>query len=281
METNVFFSIAKKEIMDNIRNKWIIIISVMFALLTLVVSYFGSIFSQGWQDLGGTIATMMAFVEYLIPIIALMLGYATIIGEIERGSMSSLLSLSVTRFEIILGKYLGLAAVLAFTILVGFGVAGLVIAANVSNVNYIEYLIFIGATIMFGLIFLSISLFFSTLFKKRSSAIGGAVLIWFSFLFIIPIIFTGVLVAIAGLDKLMVGSVPNWYYGLELFNPVSVYSYVISLNVVPLNQIAQQNNTVTSIYPSFISNWLLVPILIIWIIVFFFLAYWRFNKQDI
>jgi Cu-processing system permease protein len=281
MKTNVFFSIAKKEIMDNIRNKWIIIISVMFALLTLVVSYFGSIFSQGWQDLGGTIATMMAFVEYLIPIIALMLGYATIIGEIERGSMSSLLSLSVTRFEIILGKYLGLAAVLAFTILVGFGVAGLVIAANVTNVNYIEYLIFIAATIMFGLIFLSISLFFSTLFKKRSSAIGGAVLIWFSFLFILPIIFTGVLVAIAGLDKLMVGSVPNWYYGLELFNPVSVYSYVISLNVVPLNQIAQQNNTITSIYPSFISNWLLVPILIIWIIVFFFLAYWRFNKQDI
>jgi Cu-processing system permease protein len=281
MKTNVFFSIAKKEIMDNIRNKWIIIISVMFALLTLVVSYFGSIFSQGWQDLGGTIAAMMTFVEYLIPIIALMLGYATIIGEIERGSMSSLLSLSITRFEIILGKYLGLAAVLAFTILVGFGVAGLVIAVNVTNVNYIEYLIFIGATIMFGLIFLSISLFFSTLFKKRSSAIGGAVLIWFSFLFIIPIIFTGVLVAIAGLDNLMVGSVPNWYYGLELFNPVSVYSYVISLNVVPLNQIAQQNNTITSTYPSFISNWVLVPILIIWIIVFFFLAYWRFNKQDI
>jgi Cu-processing system permease protein len=281
MKTNVFFSIAKKEIMDNIRNKWIIIISVMFALLTLVVSYFGSIFSHGWQDLGGTIATMMTFVEYLIPIIALMLGYATIIGEIERGSMSSLLSLSVTRFEITLGKYLGLAAVLAFTILVGFGVAGLVIAANITNVNYIEYLIFIGATILYGLIFLSISLFFSTLFKKRSSAIGGAVLIWFSFLFIIPIVFTGVLVAITGLDQLMVGSIPNWYYGLELFNPVSVYSYVISLNVVPLNQIAQQNSTITSTYPSFISNWLIVPILIIWILIFFFLAYWRFNKQDI
>jgi len=281
MQTNVFLSIAKKEIMDNIRNKWIIIVSVMFALLTLVVSYFGSIFSHGWQDLGGTIATMMTFVEYLIPIIALMLGYATIIGEIERGSMSSLLSLSVTRFEIILGKYLGLAAVLAFTILVGFGVAGLVIAANVTNVNYIEYLIFICATILYGLIFLSISLFFSTLFKKRSSAIGGAVLIWFAFLFIIPIVFTGVLVASIGLDKLMVGSVPNWYYGLELFNPVSVYSYVISLNVVPLNQIAQQNSTVTITYPSFISNWLILPILLIWITVFFFLAYWRFKKQDI
>jgi len=273
MKTDVIISIAKKEIMDNIRNKWIILVSVMFALLTLAVSYFGSVGSTGWQDLGGTIVIMIVFVEYLIPIIALMLGYATIIGEIERGSMSSLLSLSVTRFEITLGKFLGLAAVLAFTILVGFGVAGLVIAANVTNVNYIAYLIFIGATIIYGLIFLSISLFFSTLFKKRSSAIGGAVLIWFSFLFIIPIVLTGVL------DKLMVGL--NWYYGLDVINPVSAYFYFIALNVVPLNQIAQQNNTVTSIYPSFISNWVLVPILIIWIIVFFFLAYWRFKKQDI
>ena len=29
--------IAKKEIMDNIRNKWIIIITLIFAILTIVV----------------------------------------------------------------------------------------------------------------------------------------------------------------------------------------------------------------------------------------------------
>jgi Cu-processing system permease protein len=281
MDATILISIAKKEIMDNIRSKWIIIVSVMFALLTLVVSFYGSLTSPGWQNFGMTIATMLTFVEYLIPIIALMLGYATIIGEIERGSMSSLLSLAATRFEIILGKFLGLAAVLAFTTFVGFGIAGLVIAANVSNVNYAEYLIFIGATILYGLIFLSISLFFSTIFKKRSSAIGGAILTWFSFLFIIPIIFTGILVASVGLNSLMSGSIPGWYYGLELLNPVSVYSYLISLNVVPLTQLAAQTSEITITYPSFISNWVILPILLIWIGVFFSLAYWRFNKQDI
>jgi Cu-processing system permease protein len=106
MQTKVFLSIAKKEIMDNIRNKWIILVSVMFALLSLVVSYFGSLGSSGWQSLGFTISGMTELGSFLISIVAFMLGYATIIGEIERGSMSALLSLSATRFEILVGKFL-------------------------------------------------------------------------------------------------------------------------------------------------------------------------------
>ncbi|GAG19406.1 unnamed protein product, partial [marine sediment metagenome] len=140
MELNIIFSIAKKEILDNVRNKWIIILTIIFASLTLVVSYFGSIFSQGWQDFGVTISGMMSLVQFLIPIIGLMLGYAAIIGEIEKGSMSSLLSLPADRLEILLGKFFGLGGILSFTTFIGFGVAGIIIAANVSGVNYADYL---------------------------------------------------------------------------------------------------------------------------------------------
>ena len=196
MKAQVMFSIAKKEILDNIRNKWIIILSIIFALLTIVVSYFGSLFSQGWQDLGLTIAGMLSLVEFLIPIIALMLGYAAIIGEIERGSMSSLLALPTLRLEVVVGKFIGLACVLTVTICVGFGVAGVIIAAMVTEVNYVEYLVFIVATLLLGLVFLSLALFFSTVFKKRSTAMGGAVLLWFVFNMILPIIMSGLLVSI-------------------------------------------------------------------------------------
>ena len=59
MILNSIFIIAKKEILDNVRNKWIIILTIIFASLALVVSYFGSIFSQGWQNFGATISGMM------------------------------------------------------------------------------------------------------------------------------------------------------------------------------------------------------------------------------
>jgi len=281
MQTNVIYSIAKKEIMDNIRNKWIILVSAMFALLTLVVSYFGSLASRGWQDLGVTISGMASLVTFLVPIIALMLAYATIIGEIERGSMNSLLSLSATRFEIIIGKFLGLAGVLCFTIIIGFGAAGLMIAANVSNVNYADYGIFIGATMLLGLVFLSVALFFSTLFNKRSTAMGGAIFLWFLFNIILPIVFIGLLATSIDITEFALGNpivVPDWYHALNLFNPTSVYSSLLTTAIGP---VSSMNASSMIPAPSWYSSGLLIGVLLAWVIVFFALAVWRFQRKDI
>jgi len=281
MQNNVILSIAKKEIMDNIRNKWIILVSVMFALLTLVVSYFGSLGSNGWQNLGLTISGMASLVTFLVPIIALMLAYATIIGEIERGSMNSLLSLSATRFEIIIGKFLGLAGVLCFTIFIGFGAAGLMIAANVSNVNYADYGIFIGVTMLLGMVFLSVALFFSTIFNKRSTAMGGAIFLWFLFNIILPIVFIGLLAASIDISKFVMGNsivVPDWYHALNLFNPTSVYSSLLTTAIGPVSS-ANASSMIPA--PSWYSSGLLIGVLLAWIIVFFVLAVWRFRRKDI
>ena len=121
------FIVAKKEIMDNVRNRWIIIVTIIFSILTIAMSAVGSFYSEGWQDLGVTIGLMMSIVQLLVPIIALMLGYAAIIGEIEKGSMNALLSFSVTRLEVVLGKFLGLGSVLAVSIFVGYSFAGIVL----------------------------------------------------------------------------------------------------------------------------------------------------------
>jgi Cu-processing system permease protein len=281
MQTNVIYSIAKKEIMDNIRNKWIVLVAVMFAILTLVVSYFGSLGTSGWQDLGITISGMTQLGSFLISIVAFMLGYATIIGEIERGSMSALLSLSANRFEIVVGKFLGLGAVLCLTILIGYGVAGIVIALNISNVDYLEYLIFIGLTMVFGLVFLTIAIFFSTVFSKRSTALGGAIFLWFLFNIILPIVFVGLLATTIDFTQVTLEStitVPDWYFALNLFNPISIYSSLISITISPV-----QSSTGSGFIPnpSWYSTGLLMSVLLAWIIVFFIVAVWRFQRKDI
>ncbi|MBN1280965.1 MAG: ABC transporter permease [Candidatus Thermoplasmatota archaeon] len=281
MQSTVIVSIAKKEIMDNIRNKWIILVSVMFAILTLVFSYFGSFGGQGWQDLGMTISIMANIVTFLVPIIGLMLGYVAILGEVERGSMNSLLSLSMTRLEIVVGKFLGLAAVLCFTILVGFGAAGLLIAANVSSVDFLEYSLFIGATMMLGLVFLGMAIFFSTVFSKRSTALGGAIFIWFLFQMILPIVFLGMLIATVDISSVVPGSsisVPGWYHGLTLMNPISIYSSFLTLSLGP---VASMETSLLIPLPEWYSSGLLVGILVLWILLFFILAAWRFQRQDI
>jgi Cu-processing system permease protein len=278
MKIDTVTSIAKKEIMDNIRNKWIILVSIMFAILTLVVSYFGSLMSHGWQNLGVTISGMTFLVTLLISIIGFMLGYAAIIGEIESGSMSALLSLTATRFEIAMGKFLGLGSVLCFTVLAGFGAAGIVIGLNVSNVDYLQYLGFIGMTMVFGLVFLSVALFFSTVFSKRSTALGGTIFLWFLFIIILPIVFVGLLATAINLLNIAQESIPTWYYVLELFNPVSVYSALIGITIGPVSSMTGEGNVP---YPSWYSPGLLLGVLVVWILLFFILASWRFNQKDV
>ena len=222
--------IAKKEIMDNIRNKWIIFMTGLFAFLTLIISYFGS-FGGGWQSVGLTIAGMMSLVQYLIPIIALMLSYGAVVGEIERGSMSAFLSLPVKRFEIILGKFLGLSSVLAVSIIAGFGIAGIIIGINVGEINIGEYLFFLISSILLGMVFVCLGLFASSFFKRRSTSMGMAVFLWFFFTMIWSVITIGVASMIVDIGSIATGSIPDWYYAIEMINPLSSYNGLVSVNI--------------------------------------------------
>jgi Cu-processing system permease protein len=272
--------IAKKEIMDNVRNLWIIIMTIIFAVLTIAMSAVGSYFSEDWQSLDVTVALMMSIVQLLVPIIGLMIGYAAIVGEIEKGSMNMMVSLPVSRLQIIIGKLLGLGGVLSFTILIGFGIAGIVIGIMVPDVNYLEYLVFIIATILVGLVYLTVAFFFSTLFKKRSTALGGAIFLWFFFNMILPIIMLGIAWGGAALSDIASGIVPDWYYLLDLINPMSVYAALVFLNISGGSP-TFGGSTPQLQYPEFYSSGLMVLILLIWIVGFSALAYWRFSKKDI
>jgi len=275
---DIIINIAKKEFMDNIRNKWIIIITILFASLTLLASYAGSIYSEGWQDLGATMSIISGLVNFLITIIALILGYSAIIGEIEKGSMSSLLSLPAKRLEIVLGKFFGLGMVLTSTILIGFGIAGIIIGLNVPNVNYVEYLIFIGLTVLVGLVFLNIGIFLSCLSKKRSTAMGGAIFVFFLFTIIWQFIVFALL-NIANSFNVENTALSDWYFALNFFNPLEAYGYLLSLNISSIA--AQQIELFLGGYPSFLNTTNLIVTLFLWLSIPLVLAYWLFKNKDI
>ena len=273
---NEIMAIAKKEVMDNWRNKWLIAVSAIFMILTLVISYFGSMGSAGWKDLNTTIGGMIALVQILVPIIGLMLGYATIAGEKERGSLALLLSYPVSRVEILIGKFLGLGAVLAIANIAGFGVAGIVIGINVKGVQWGAYFVFIFASILLGLVFISISMLFSCIFKKRSTALGGAIFLWFLFTMIWGTILSGSLIAKYGFSAMMneVWMAPTWYYIASIINPISAFSVLVSINVTPIS-------THLTRYPSFYTTPVTLLILLSWITISLVLAYYLFTKKDL
>ncbi|MDF6758050.1 ABC transporter permease, partial [Escherichia coli] len=115
-------AVAAKELRDRLRNRWVLAVAVVFAVFSLVISYFGGAEqgTLGPRSIEFVITSLVSLVIYLIPLIALLLGFDAVVGERERGSLDLLLALPLTRVELLLGKYLGLAAALTLSTLGGF-----------------------------------------------------------------------------------------------------------------------------------------------------------------
>jgi len=280
---NPILLIAKKETMDTIRNKWIIVMIAIITFFTILASYGGSVYSNTWGDLAITVAAMVIIVQLFVSIMGLMLGYSTIVGEVEKGSMNSLLSFPLTRLEILIGKFIGLGAILSFALFVGFGIGGLIIGLNVENVNYGEYFSFIGASILMGLVFISIGILFSCVMKKRSTAMGASIVIWIIFM---PLVWGMMMLAIGAatnifdLTNLTSFSIPGWYYALDMVNPLQVYSYLVTLNIPEV--LSSQSDISEAVgLPDFITGPLTTGILLLWIIGCNALAFFKFTKNDI
>lgn len=228
-------AIIRKEYRDAIRNRWLIIISSIFFILSIIVSYFGvSGKGVGFHSIKDTVMALISLISFLVPIIAIMLGHGSIINEKERGSLSILLSYPLTRTEIFIGKYIGLGIVLLTTIFMGFGGSGIVIAIGSNwSVDWLSYFLFLVATFIAGMIFLGFSMLTSVIAKKRSTAIGMAVFIWFFFTMIIGILLIGIYAATGGdMQEYMAGnleSIPDWLWKAMFFSPLDTYQMFVTL----------------------------------------------------
>lgn len=270
------YTVIKKEFMDSVRNKWIIAVTVIFVLLALITSYFGSATegTTGFQGFAITIVLLLVVSTYLVTIIGLMLGYGAVVSEKERGSLDLLLSMPISRTEAFTSKFVGLMLVLFVSVFVGFGSAGIVIAATAGTSSWAEYLLFLGATFLLGLVFLSLGMMLSTLMKKRSTAIGGAVLLWFLFIFIYDVIIFGIFVATGG-DIMNPEGLPGWFYASELGNPAAAYSF-LSQTILLTAQGAP-----ISPFPWFINGFSTAGALLAWLFIPIIIGLLVFTRKDV
>lgn len=262
--------IAAKEFRDRLRNRWVLAVSVIFALFALAIAYFGA--SQqgavGFRNVDVTVASLVSLVIYLVPLIALILGYDAIVGERERGSLELMLSMPITRFEILLGKYLGLAGALAVSTVLGFGAGLLPLAPGLTAADAVHYAGFVGSAILMGLAFLSMSMLVSVLALDRVRASGAAIGLWFFYVLVFDLLLMGVLVMSAG--RLGSGA----FAGILMLNPADVFRL---MNIFSSDQVQNMYGLATVMPERLTDPAVLLAIMVLWIVVPFFLANWRFT----
>lgn len=125
-----FLAITRTEMLILRRNRWLLVATLIMVLFALALTFAGSAptGTLGVDMLTVSVASMTTLSVYLAPLLALMIAFDAIAGDVDRGSLSLLLSYPAGRGEILLGKFTAHLAALAFAMTIGFGTAGAVAA---------------------------------------------------------------------------------------------------------------------------------------------------------
>lgn len=195
----IVWIIASKEIQDRIRNRWILTMTLLMAGLAMGLVFLGSSPSGtvGASPLAVTIVSLSSLSIFLIPLIALLLSHDAIVGELESGTLLLLLTYPVSRWHILLGKFLGHGMVIAFTTIVGYGTAGLAILLMDTPLDGSTWMAFFSlllTSVLLGWVFVSIALWMSLLVRERATAAALAIGIWFFFVILFDFLLLGILV---------------------------------------------------------------------------------------
>lgn len=191
MDFNAIQTIARQELVINIRNRWTLVFAGVFGVLALAISYFGlvSAGTSGFQGFARTSASLVNLVLYIVPLIALIMGTLSFTSEKSAGEL--LFAQPVTRGEILLGKFCGLFASIFTATLIGFGLAGIMIALTAGSEGSWRYPAFIGFSLLLALVFLSLSALISALCRRKTKAFGVSLLVWFFFVLFYDLIAIG------------------------------------------------------------------------------------------
>ena len=275
MKTSIEFKpitvIAGKEFRDRVRNRWVLAVALVFAAFALVIAYFGAAQqgAVGFRGIDVTIASLVSLVIYLVPLIALILGYDAIVGERERGSLELLLSLPITPLELLLGKYLGLAGALASSTLAGSGLAGVALTWKLGLKVLGPYASFMGSALLLGLVFLSIAVLVSALARDRVRASGLAIALWFFYVLVYDLLLLGILVLSEGRFNL------GFFPVLLFLNPADIFRI---LNIFGLEEVRKLYGLATVMPTSLASPWLLSGAMALWMVAPLGIAAWRFKS---
>jgi Cu-processing system permease protein len=215
--------IAAKEIQEGLRNRWVLATTVLLASLALTLTFLGSAptGNVGVRALDVVIVSLSSLTIFLLPLIALLISHDAIIGEMERGTMLLLLSYPVGRWQVLLGKFTGHLAILAFATVLGYGAAALALAATGAEIgaeSWIAFAAMVGSSVLLGAVFIAIGTLVSALVRDRGTAAGIAVGIWLALVLIYDMALLGLLVVDQG--KLLPAGFVNV---LLLLNPTDVY----------------------------------------------------------
>lgn len=258
--------IAAKEIRERMRNRWVVAATLLLAALALTLTFLGAAPAGrvGAGALEVVVVSLCSLSIFLLPLIALLISHDAVVGESERGTMLLLLSYPIARWQVLLGKFLGLVAVLGLATVVGYGAAAaalLAVGHGVAAESWQAFALMVGSSVLLGAAFIALGMLASTLVHDRGAAAGVAVGLWLVMVLLWDMALLGVLVADAG-ESISAGMVD----AALLLNPTDAYR-LLNLAGLPglgalsgMAGLAEGTGLTPAVLLATLAAWVLLPL---------------------
>lgn len=235
--TNIWI-VTHKELRDALRNRWFLLYTLIFGGLALVLSMTAQP-DIAFAKLAGydrTVTSLVNLVLLFVPLMGLMFGATSLASDQETGVLNTLLAQPITRTEILLGKYFGVATALLCPLIMGFGLAGFALALDGGG-QVKGYAVMIAFACLLGLAMLSVGFLISTISQKTSTAVGGALFLWLFFVLVgdlgligasivmeLPLETTLLIALISPLQEFKMASISTTQASLDALGPAGLYA---------------------------------------------------------
>jgi ABC-2 type transport system permease protein len=174
--------------------------------------------------------SFMTFLAFLIPIVAIALGFDSVNSEFSRRTMSRILAQPIYRDALLTGKFLAGLATLAIFLtslwLFLMGLAILLLGVPPSGEEVLRGFGFLMAAIAYGGVWLAVALLFSIIFRSPATAALAALSLWLLFAvfwaMVVPLV-TEVLFPIDPYDPRSQIAAVNAAVGLNRLSPNTLF----------------------------------------------------------
>jgi ABC-2 type transport system permease protein len=256
------------------------------------------LFNPGGQNL-----SVVAILGFVIPVLAIGLGFDAINGEHNRRTLSRILAQPIYRDALLAGKFLAAIIVLAvnlvclWLLVVGFGV--LFLGVPPGGDEFTRSLVFLFIAIAYAGVWLGVAMLFSVLFRSPATAALLALGVWLFMTLLWPLIAPTIAVAIAPPDiryqllGILDPRTDAWLRALSRISPDLLFEEATRSILTPttpslgpvLDQIRQLGGVVVGatlpLRESLLTAWPQVVGLISGVIGLFVATYVAFQRQEV
>jgi ABC-2 type transport system permease protein len=190
--------------------------------------------------------SFVSILGFLIPLMAIGLGFDAVNGEHNRRTLSRILSQPIYRDALLLGKFLaglitlGVSLLCLWLLVIGMGL--LTLGVPPSGEEVARSLIFLFIALAYAGVWLAVAMLFSVIFRSAATAALSALGLWLFLALLWPMLASALAQAIAPPDLMstMLGR-PSldtlaWQQGLERISPTHLFAESIIAVLSPMTR---------------------------------------------